>query len=264
MSLLREPGTLVGVGSPKQILADGGAPAVLAVHGFGGTPAEVALVTDAARRLGLRHHAPLLPGHGTSPADLATRTLRDWTAAVETALDTASPGGEPAVVAGLSLGSVLALRVAITHPERVRGLILLANAVWLAAPMPAWALALVARLGAPDLQIPKSGPDITDPIARDSHLNYDTQPLRAAAEVWRAGRSVRPDLGRVQCPVLIVHGQRDRVCPVTNARRVAARVASTDKQVVVLPRSAHIVTRDVDRAELSERVTAFLRRMTCT
>jgi carboxylesterase len=256
LARFKPSGDLVGPGSPRALELDGAAPPVLALHGFGGTPLEVELVVDVARALGLAASAPLLPGHGTHARELAKSTWKDWEAAAAQAFERLAARG-PVLVTGLSLGSLLAAHLAATRPERVRALVLLANAAWLSAPFPRWPLEAIRALGVRDFWMPKAGPDIADPQARRTHLTYDAQPVHAAFEVLDAGRLVRAELGRVTCPTLIVHGARDRVCPVSNAHRAAGLVGTSDRRVVILPRSRHIVTRDVDRAELERELTQF-------
>lgn len=251
-------GRLVGPGDPAPVFIQGSGPGVLGIHGFGGTPLEVGVVADVARALGRRVHLPLLPGHGTHADDLARTRWEDWSAAVELALERVSSPGEPCVVVGLSLGSVLATHLAVSHPERVKALVLLANAFWLGAPFPAWALRAVAALRLPDFRMPKLAADIADPEARRTHLTYGEHPVHAAVAVERAGARMRERLGEVRAPTLIVHGARDRVCPVENAERVAARLGSRQVKVVVLPRSRHILTRDLERAEVAAELRAFL------
>jgi carboxylesterase len=246
---------LVGEGDPSPITIDGRTPAVLAFHGFGGTPNEVALVAAAASELGLAARAPLLPGHGTSVEDLAQKRWPDWVAAAESELEAIST--EPVIVCGLSLGSLLAAHLAAVRPERVLGLVMLANAAWLAAPS-SWALAAVDRFGVRDFSLPKVTSDIADPEARRTHLTYPAQPVRAAVSVQRAGAIVREELPRVRCPVLIAHGARDRVCPVSNARRVFELLGSADKRLVILPRSRHIITRDLERQLLGSELRSFI------
>ena len=248
---------LIGQGNPAPIRAPGRSPSVLAFHGFGGTPREVDLVVDVARALGLAVSAPLLPGHGTSVADLAERRWPDWAAAAEAELD-ALPGD--VVVGGLSLGSLLAAHLAATRPERIKGLVMLANAAWLVTPT-SWALSAIDRFGIPDFWLPKVTSDIADPAARRTHLTYGAQPVRAAVSVQRAGAIVREELPRITCPVFIAHGARDRVCPVSNARRVAARIGSSRKRVLILPRSRHIITRDLERERLRAELESFLREL---
>ena len=252
-------GALMGVGSPEPLSIGGGEPAVLALHGWSGTPQEVALVVEIAGELGLRAHAPLLPGHGTHARDLADKTFADWSRSAEDALDRVGAKG-PAIVAGLSMGALLAMHLAVAHPARVRALVLLANAAWLTAPFPALALAAADRTGIKSFTMPKKESDIADPEMRRTNLTYSAQPVRSAIEVLRAGERMRRELGRIRCPVFIGHGLLDRVCPVSNARKVAERLGTTDRTVVVLPRSRHIITRDYDRAVLRDRLKIFIER----
>lgn len=249
---------LIGEGDPSPLQIEGRTPTLLAFHGFGGTPQEVALVAGVASELGLGAVAPLLPGHGTSVTDLAQKRWHDWASAAEDALDRLEG---PVIVAGLSLGSLLAAHLAATRPERVQALVMLANAVWLSAPS-SWGLSAVDRFGVKDFWVPKVTSDIADPAARKTHLTYGAQPVHAAISVQRAGAIVREQLPNVRCPVLIVHGARDRVCPVSNAKRVAALIGSSERRVVILPRSRHIITRDLERHLLRSELRAFLREQT--
>lgn len=252
-----ERGRLRGDRVPSDLVVEGTGARVLAVHGFGGTPFEVELVLDVARELGCSAFAPLLPGHGTRAQQLSRTGFRDWSGAVDAALDR-SDG--PVILAGLSLGTLLALDLAQRRPDAVKALILLANAVWLRAPFPRWGLSLAHHLRLPDFLAPKAGPDISDPEFKRSHVSYDSDPVHAAVEVLRAGERVRARLGEVRCPTLILHGARDRVCPVSNAWRVAERLGSEDVKVVILPKSGHILTRDLEHPAARREIRAFLER----
>jgi carboxylesterase len=258
--LSRVSGELVGQGPARALAAQGRAPGVLALHGFGGTQREIELVFEVATELGLAASAPLLPGHGTRVAELAQTGFSDWLSAAERELETLSARGK-VVVAGLSMGSLVAAHLAAVRPEEVAGLVLLANAAWLKAPFPAWALQVVHSLGLPDFLMPKKGPDIEDPTMRSSHLGYDSHPVHAAIRVLEAGRAVRRELPKVVCPTLILHGTKDSVCPVSNAWRVAERLGTRDVRVVILPHSRHIITRDVEREQVRREIAQFLGRI---
>lgn len=256
---MHDKGALVGRGNPSTQSTAGASPAVLALHGFGGTPAEVALVIEVAKELGVEGLAPLLPGHGTHARDLARTRYADWFGAAKEALDELATGGTPVIVAGLSMGTLLALDLALERPHQVAGLCLMSNSVWLKAPFPAWALGLADALRLPDIWLPKTeGPDIGDPVARRDHLTYNVQPSRAAIEVLRAGRRLRPRLGAVHCPTMLIHGARDVVCSVKNVERVLPLLGTSDVEAVILRRSHHIVTRDVDKKRVAEVVRRFI------
>jgi len=238
----------------------GAGPTVLCVHGFGGVPLEVELAFDVARDLGLAAVAPVLRGHGTRPSDLKDLRFEDWLAGIRPVFDEARARG-PVILIGLSLGSLLCTELYLSAPADVLGLGLLANAFWLSAPFPADALRLVGALRLPDFGMPKFASDLADDEARKSHVTYDIQPVHAALSLQRAGARLREELFRVHCPTLVLHGEKDRVCPVANARKVAERVGTSDVRVVVYSKSRHILTRDLDRERVRAELTSFIRRV---
>ncbi len=259
-------GNLRGQGDPSAISVDGerGKGAVLAFHGFAGTPNEVRAVTEVAARLGLFARAPALAGHGPHARDLMNAGWDEWVSAASAELvELAERAGSRVVVCGLSLGALIATHLAATRPDHVAGLIALANATRLCLPSPGLPL-LVCELFQPfgnRFYFPKTGADIRDPTARGAHMTYDVNPVRSAVQVLRAGRIVRAELGKVQCPTLVLHGRLDRVCPVANAYRFAKALGTTDVEVAIMPSSGHIVSVDVDRQEVAAHIEAFLRRI---
>ena len=113
---------------PAPICISGRSPGVVAFHGFGGTTREIELAATVAGELGLSALARTLPGHGSHAKDLARTRFADWVAGAESAYQELAAQG-PVIAAGLSMGSLLAAELAIAHPDRVQGLVLLANAV---------------------------------------------------------------------------------------------------------------------------------------
>src|SRR5215210_4801668 len=95
---------------------------VALLHGFGGSAANWTLVAPAlAERC--RVLVPELPGHGGSSAlPGPAERLDPYADRMAALLD------EPVVLVGHSLGAVVALRMAIRHPNIVRGLVLAGSA----------------------------------------------------------------------------------------------------------------------------------------
>lgn len=243
----------------QPIFREGKPPTVLCVHGFTGVPREVRLAADAASALGLATLAPLLPGHGTCPADLAPCRFPDWVDGVRAHLLKAAQQGR-VIVVGLSLGSLIATQLALELPGHICGLVLMSNAFWLRQPHPDFSLAAAARVGLRDFFIPKAAPDILDPAARASHVCYMQQPLHASVSLREAGVRLREELFKVHCPTLLLHGADDQVAPVSNAWKAAALLGTEDRRVIVYPRSHHILTRDLEREQVAKDLTEFYRR----
>jgi carboxylesterase len=259
-------GRLVGTGDASAIRIDGSAGygGIVAFHGYAGTPNEVRVVTDAAARRGLFAHAPRLPGHDDDVRHLLKAGWEDWVGGATTAFfELANLTNRRVIVAGLSMGALLAAHLAAKYPERVAGLIALANATRLRLPSPALLLTCLEVLHpfGNGFYVPKASADIRDPEARRCHLTYDVTPIRGAVEVLRAGRQVRAELARVRCPTLVIHGALDQVCPAANAHRFARALGTRDVEVAIMPNSGHIVSADVDRGEVARLTEAFVGRM---
>jgi carboxylesterase len=255
--------TMLGHGA-TQFFAPGGCPCVVAVHGFGGTAAELRPLLDRIAAAGFAVDAALLPGHGTSPTDLQRYRFDDWVNATRDRVRKAAESHETVVLLGFSLGTLVVMQLASEgdRPEGLAGLVVLGNAVTL-EPHTSAGLAALARLGArmPDLYVAKPGAgDVRDKSALGALVTYDRHPLRAAIETYRAGLRVRPVVDRITCPALILHGRHDRVCPWQNAVWLADHIGSKDVSVRIFENSAHVLANDFDREDVAREVCSFLDR----
>ncbi len=235
----------------------------LALHGFTGSPSELGFLIERVERAGFPVRAPTLPGHGTSARDLQTRTWNDWLAHAKDELREAHAHTKDVVVCGFSMGTLLALALASDDDTRdsVRALVLLGCAVRLSPPL-RFAFRVASRMKLPDAYVPKPlGPDIRDKTLASSIGGYDENPVRAAMEVYRAGRAIEPRLHRVACPTLLLHGERDRVCDVRGARAVANALGTENVRVRTYARSGHMLALDFDRENVAADVIRFLERL---
>jgi carboxylesterase len=245
-----------------ELFAEGSSPCIIAFHGFGGTAAELRPLLERTADAGFAVHAALLPGHGARVEELQEKTFDAWVAAGRQWAVATAKRHDRFVLLGFSLGSLIAMQIASEKPDGIAGLVVLSNALTLAAStrLP---LALLARLGRrmPDVYLlkPFAG-NLMDKSAMAALVTYDRHPLRAALEVYRAGARVRGVVARIDCPTLILHGRRDLVCPWQNATWLAKRLPSPDVRVRIFDKSAHVLACDGDREEVAGDVVAFVRR----
>ena len=90
---------------------------VVLLHGFTGSPAELRLLARVLNAQGFGVEAPLLAGHGTRLEDLMEIEPRQWLEQIDALVLRLRNQGQRVVVAGLSLGSILALQAGLRHPE---------------------------------------------------------------------------------------------------------------------------------------------------
>ncbi len=234
--------------------ADGGDVAVLLVHGFTGSPQSVRDWAEHHAAAGLTVRVPRLPGHGTSWQELNRTRWPDWYACVEREL-LGLAADHTVVVAGLSMGGALALRLAQEHPDRVAGLVLVNPAV-LSEDRRLAALPVLRHL------VP-SFPAIGNDIRKQgpTEVAYDRTPLHAAWSTTRLLDVVRGDLPRVTAPLLVLHSPQDHVVPPSSTAAVLAGVSSPDVRDVVLADSYHVATLDHDAPTIFEESLTFVRRV---
>src|SRR5690606_24892301 len=90
---------------------------VLLLHGFTGTSADVRMLGRFLEKKGYTSYAPHYRGHGVPPEQLIETGPKDWWEDVRKGYETLKEKGyEKIAVAGLSLGGVLGLKLAMNVP----------------------------------------------------------------------------------------------------------------------------------------------------
>ena len=145
------------------------------------------------------------------------------------------------VIGGLSLGAIVAMALAVQEPDRVAGLILVSTNA--RAPTDAqragwrsWEARLDGGETPRDLQASILGallsPDALagrpDVVARTLRMGSETEErmLRAQLRLQATRTDLRPGLGRVEAPALIVSGESDTICPPSFHADIAAHLPS--------------------------------------
>ena len=258
----RDPNPALRPGSEPFHFA-GGDGGCLLVHGFTATPWEMRYLGEHLHSAGYTVHGVRLAGHATSPADLERSTWQQWYASARQGLLALQGSAAHTVVVGQSMGALLALRLAVEHPETVAGVALLAPALRLSARWLHWmrpAFPVVLPFLTQRFRfVPKGDSDVADPQARADTPSYRQVPLRAVHQLLQLQRHVRRLLPRVAQPVLVLHSRQDHTCPVANVDLVRRRVPGP-VETRLLARSYHVVSIDVERDDVAVCVADFTAR----
>lgn len=254
-------------------------PVVVLLHGLGlssrfwfDVPALLAGDPAAPRRV------LTVDNRGTGRSD---KPLRPWSmrAMADDVVDVLDHAGvEEAVVVGLSMGGMIAQHVAIRHPARVRGLVLLATtAGFLTGALPearALARLLTLPLGGPRagvnlvrLLLPESrwaeGRELFREWPRAMREDPTTPATFAAHFLAASTHFAAPRLGRIRCPAVVVAGRHDPLVPLRNAEVLARRIPQAELEILedaghaVFAGDPDLVRRMVDRLERSTAPRAW-------
>ncbi len=256
--------TTVSVG-PIVAESVGEGPAVLMIHGLGGTanmfqPQLAALEAFRVIRLDL-------PGSGRSPRPIDPPTLDAMSEAVAKALS--GLGVTRAHLVGHSMGTIVCQWLAVNRPELVASLALLGA---LAEPAEATRTGLAARA-----KLARSGglSDIADQIiaaalsahtkennpaavafVRESILRQDPESYARSCEALAKSSAV--EARRISAPTLLLTGEDDAVNPPSVARTLADKIKGA--VYAGLERCGHWATVE-SPAAVNRRLTDFLRQV---
>lgn len=259
---------------------EGQGPPVLLLHGFADSADTWRLVLDRLARANRRALALDLPGFGRAARlDRERGVLEQLDVFAAAAIEhLAAEAGEDVVVAGNSLGGCLALRAAEDPRRPLAGIVPIAPAgfdhpVWfrsvetapviravLRAPVPLPPPVVRSLVGAGYRQLAFARPRAVE----RSVVGLFTAHHRSRRDVVRylgTGRALLPELGpgcfrldRIEVPVLLLWGDRDRMVSFRGARHVVDALPDTES--VVLAGIGHCPQLEAPD-EVAARLLAF-------
>src|SRR5208282_3202173 len=252
-----------GVDTHEFFLPGAGVSALL-IHGLTGTPYEMRYLGERLAARGVRVRGVKLAGHAGTPEELGETGYDNWYESVVNGLEELRQYGEPNVVVGLSMGAVLAARLAADQGESIAGLAMLAPAFFLPASMTIMLRGLRGILGSIMERLYLSNPggsDIHDAAARSIHPTCRLMPLSAPMKLLDLTAVVKPMLARITQPALVMHARRDHTCPMRkNIDYVMRGLGSREKRAVELDESYHVITVDSDKERVASEVAEFVER----
>jgi len=225
---------------------------VLLIHGFTATTAEVRMLGAILHQHGYTISGPLLPGHNTHPDDLNRVRWQDWVQEVESAYQHLKSTCDRVFVGGESTGGLLALYLAIQHPE----------AAGILAYAPALRLALSRfdhfrmHLLAPFISsVPKESLD-----AEANWQGYPVNPLKGAVQLIKLQNVVAPRLGEIKQPLLVMQGRLDITVHPSVPEQIASHVSSSIVEIHWMENSSHVVIIDQEIEQAAQITERFIER----
>lgn len=216
--------------SSGPVFVRGGPVGCLALHGFGGSPAEIGPILTVLADRGLTVAAPALPGHGGARPDLADTRFRHWIRGAETAFQEVAGLCTQVHLLGFSMGGLIALHLAARRE--------VGSVCTLAAPVL--------------LHDPRA---LTGQLAR--HLRTGPPPA-ALRSLVRLARLVRRELEQVRVPLLAMQGDRDLWIAPDSAAYLVEQVSGRPAELRILPGRGHFLGLERGREEVAAQVADWI------
>jgi carboxylesterase len=204
---------------------------VLLVHGFTASPWEMRRLGEALAKNGYTAMGVRLPGHGTSPEDLASRDCEEWLQTVERGFHLLANRHPRIYCAGMSTGGLLLLSLAPSLPARA--LVLLSPFLRFQNRLAGFAWLLRHFKDFQERPLP---PEL-------SPYYYQRRPLEGIHQVFRLISRARRNLARITVPTLVVSAEGDRTVQVRSALEIFREIPSGRKEFHLYgPTVPHVLT----------------------
>ncbi|GAC1425717.1 MAG: alpha/beta fold hydrolase [Ktedonobacteraceae bacterium] len=256
--------------------------ACLLIHGFSGTPSEMRGLGDVLAEQNIRVYGVLVAGHNGDPEELIMSGYKMWLASVEEGLAQLAHY-KTIFITGLSMGGVLALNLAIRHPVRITGVVVLSTPTRLDSniqtrlvPLARYFIKWFYPLKALNFNNPKvqaevlkqaqlrdatvTTIDFKDPQVVNHIKTLVRIPVPAIAELIALINQTRRNLSKVRTPLLIMQSKRDQTVEPKCAEELYQLTTSVpSKSLHWLEESDHVITTGVEREKVYQIVSSFIK-----
>lgn len=224
--------------------------AVLLLHGYTGAPSEMRLLGEYLNNKGFTVKCVLLPGHGTTPEDLNETTTDDWYAEAERACCELLSSHSKVMVAGLSMGGLLTIRIASQLP--------IDRAAILAAPiyLQDKRVPLFPILKYFIKYLPKQKRNYHE--AAKYNVAYDKMPTKPIGSILQMIKTAKAEyIPKIEIPCLIMQSRIEHTVAPKSAQYIYDNIKSKIKKLVWFEHCGHILTLDNEREKIFELVGEF-------
>ncbi len=223
-------------------------------HGYTATTAEVRLFAQRLHEKGFTVAGPLLAGHGTQPADLNRVRWQDWAASGEDVYGRLKSRCETVFVAGESMGGLVALHLAASHPE-VRGVMLYAPAIQLTMSSTD---KVKLYLGASFM--PFAMRESMD--ASDKWQGYHPElPTKGIIQLLQFQDAVKKALPKVTQPIVVFQGCKDTTVAPAAGEMILNGVGSAVKEHHWMENSTHPILIDAELDAVTDLSLRFMEKV---
>jgi esterase/lipase len=234
------------------------APAVLLIHGFMSSPAEMRSLGERLLAAGCHAIGVRLKGHGTSPWDLRERNWHEWADSVTRGYDIAKAFSQAVHIVGFSTGGLLALHHAATNPHvKIKSVtsvcapLKFKNKNMVFVPLVHHANKLVSWVNSEGL-LPFTANQPENP-----EVNYQHIPVRALYQLQRFIDHLRDDTLTINADVYLYQGDRDPVVDPSSLEALDKLIVAEHKTRIILDSDTHgVIYRNID--DVQQKICASI------
>ena len=231
---------------------------ILLLHGLTSHIDCIDPVVPRLEKYNLPYRMPVLRGHMSKPSDLTGVKWQDWVEDGQKALDDLLQECDKVLPVALSMGSLVALNLALDNPGKLQGLVAIAPALKLKSKLSPF-VPVIARFQK-EYQFKPDPKGYFDQEQARTTRNYPSLPTSALAEFVKMGTHLRNKalLSKITVPALVLATVHDRTIDPNTALFLYQSLGSQDKRLIWFDRSGHEMLRDAQREEVLDAIEEFV------
>ncbi|QPC82227.1 alpha/beta hydrolase [Phototrophicus methaneseepsis] len=245
---------------------------ILVVHGYAEhigryTPVIEQMVQEGYAVYGLDHR-----GHGKSQGKrVYMETINDLVDDLRQYFEWVREQhpGLPIIILSHSMGTLISLTFALRYQQDLHGLIISGTATNSDEILPSPLVTAMRWLSQVIPTVRLASPGGNDILTRDQAIIQaveadpliDKGPWRVgmAYRMIEAGRYIRAHAHELTLPLLILHGEADKLTPISGAQMIFDKASSTDKTIKMYPGMRHEVMNEIGREEVFDDIKLWLK-----
>jgi alpha-beta hydrolase superfamily lysophospholipase len=243
---------------------------VLICHGYAEHARRYDHVAQRFGEAGLITYALDLRGHGRSGGKrVYLRDISEYTGDFDTlvSIATSEHPDLKRVVLGHSMGGGVVFSYGVEHPDDYAAMVLSGPAVYAQDGVSAVLKAVAKIVGAiaPGLPVEtlpleaiSRDPQVVAAYQADPLVFHGKLPAGIAKALIKVGETMPQRAPAITAPLLVVHGDQDKLIPVTGSRRLMNFVGSSDAHLHVYPGLYHEVFNEPERDEVLDEVVRWV------
>ena len=233
---------------------------VLLLHGFSSSPGELKDLAKFLHSKSFTVYAPLLPGHGTTPAMLAMTKWQQWVSATEEAVDRLLDDCSEVWIVGNSMGGNLAL-ITANYRKKVKGIITVSTPIVFNTKQNLVRLVLPLMKRVKFFQKKKYSERFVKRFGKTKRDDsYNMIPLRGLVHLIRVVKESKKAVSVIKKPLLVCQANPDDIMDISSAEFIYNTAKSKKKKLLWVPNSIHLVLLDpLHKKKVYKRIEGFIK-----
>lgn len=228
---------------------------VLLLHGFTSSLKTVDGLIPYLKKHNIPYSMPVLRGHGTEYTDMVGTTARDWYDDAEDALLELSKKVDKVIIAGLSMGGLVAIDLGIHHSKKVAAVVSIAAALKFADP-----LSGLTPVLSKVIKFWPSPNAYNSKECAKANRNYPKFSTEAFGSLYAYSQEIEAKLPKLKVPILVLQSKKDQIVAPKAGQIIYDNVGSAHREITWFEKSGHEMMQDLERRKVFDEIEKYILR----